>query len=264
MRPSFVTRALACVPIRIGSAAIGVIEVVNPASGAFDSETLEQLDSLASLAGTAIAQARRMAEIQAAEMRFAGLFEDSLDPILISDLNGTITDVNRQAAAVFGCPRGELIGRRITQLHHVSADSLSAGRYKPLLTGQPISYQTRITTREGPEIPVEVHAKLIERGGRIAVFDERRGQRRPRRNGSRVLRPQRPFARRQHLAERRRGVAPVVVRDPRPRVQRVGVVRPQRLDQPLRPRPVQPRRLRRLPQLPQRARQDSSGSPAIW
>jgi GAF domain-containing protein len=71
-RTGFVTRALACVPIRIGSQPIGVIEVVNPASGGFDHETLEQLDSLASLAGTAIAQARRVAEIQAAEMRFVG------------------------------------------------------------------------------------------------------------------------------------------------------------------------------------------------
>jgi PAS domain S-box-containing protein len=164
-RTGFVTRALACVPIRIGSQPIGVIEVVNPASGYFDPETLEQLDSLASLAGTAIAQARRVAEIQAAEMRFVGLFEDSLDPILISDLDGTITDVNRQAAAVFGFSRQELIGRRVTQLHRVGTDSLGAGRFQPLLSGQPIHYQTRIVTRAGGELPVEVHAKLIERGG---------------------------------------------------------------------------------------------------
>lgn len=164
-RTGFVTRALACVPIRIGNAAIGVIEVVNPASGAFDSETLEQLDSLASLAGTAIAQARRMADIQAAEMRFVGLFEDSLDPILITDLDGTITDANRQAAAFFGYTRDELAGRRITQLHRVRTSSLGAGRYQPLLTGAPISYQTRITTRAGAEVPVEVHGKLIEHGG---------------------------------------------------------------------------------------------------
>ena len=164
-RTGFVTRALACVPIRISNQPIGVIEVVNPASGVFDPETLEQLDSLASLAGTAIAQARRVAEIQAAELRFVGLFEDSLDPILISDLDGLITDVNRQAAAVFGGPRSELIGQRITQLHHVRTDSLGAGRYQPLLRGEAITYQTRITTRAGDELPVEVHAKLIDRGG---------------------------------------------------------------------------------------------------
>lgn len=164
-RTGFVTKALACVPIRIGNVPIGVIEAVNPASGAFDPETLEQLDSLASLAGTAIAQARRVAELQAAENRFVGLFEDSLDPILISDLDGRISDVNRQASAVFGFTRQELIGRRVTQLHRVRTDSLASGRYAPLLNGQPISYETRILTRAGLEVPVEVHAKLIERGG---------------------------------------------------------------------------------------------------
>ena len=161
----FGTRALACVPIRIGNQAIGVLEVVNPAGGRFDPETLDQLDSLASLAGTAIAQARRVAEIQAAEMRFVGLFEDSLDPVLISDLDGRITDANRQAAAVLGFSREELVGGRITQLHQVQPDSLTAGRYRPLLAGQPIRYETRIPTRGGAELPVEVHAKLIQRGG---------------------------------------------------------------------------------------------------
>lgn len=164
-RTGFVTKALACVPIRIGNRAIGVIEAVNPASGAFDPETLEQLDSLASLAGTAIAQARRVAELQAAENRFVGLFEDSVDPILISDLDGNISDVNRQASAFFGYARQELVGRRITHLHRVRTDSLKSGRYTPLLNGQPINYETRIMTRAGVEVPVEVHAKLIERGG---------------------------------------------------------------------------------------------------
>jgi two-component system, NtrC family, sensor histidine kinase KinB len=161
----FVTRALACVPVRIQDRAIGVIEVVNPASGSFDPDTLSLLDSLASLAGTAIVQAQRVAELQAAENRFAGLFEDSIDPILITNLEGVITDVNRRAVEFFGYPRNQVCGMRITQLHRVHTDNLTAGRYLPLLNGQPISYQTRITTQDGREIVVEVNAKLIERGG---------------------------------------------------------------------------------------------------
>ncbi|MFI4982332.1 MAG: GAF domain-containing protein, partial [Nevskiales bacterium] len=163
-RTGFVTRALACVPVRIQNRAIGVIEVVNPASGRFDPDTLHLLDSLASLAGTAIMQARRVDELRAAENRFAGLFEDSLDPILITDLEGLITDANRRAAEFFGFSRAELIGMRVTTLHRVRTTSLDAGRYAPLLRGAAISYQTHITTRAGKEVPVEVHAKLIERG----------------------------------------------------------------------------------------------------
>jgi len=166
----FVTRALACVPVRLDDRAIGVIEVVNPASGVFDPETLHLLDSLASLAGTAIVQARRVAEIQAAESRFVGLFEDSLDAILITNLDGEVTDANRSAVKFFGYPRAELLGLRVTQLHRVRTDSLAAGRFAPLLSGEPISYETRITSRAGDEVPVEVHAKLIQRGRQKFIY----------------------------------------------------------------------------------------------
>ena len=161
----FVTRALACVPIRIQNRAIGVIEVVNPASGEFDPDTLRLLDSLASLAGTAIVQAQRVAELQAAENRYVGLFEDSLDPIVVTNLAGVITDANRRACEFFGLTRPELLGMRVNTLHQVGTNSLDTGRYAPLLSGEPISYQTYITARDGKAVPVEVHAKLIERGG---------------------------------------------------------------------------------------------------
>jgi NtrC-family two-component system sensor histidine kinase KinB len=161
----FVTRATATVPVRIENRAIGVIQVLNPARGSFDPDTLDLLDSLASLAGTAIVQAQRVAELKAAENRFAALFEDSLDPIIVTDLEGTITDANRRAAEFYGYSRSELVSMRITHLHRVRTDSLASGRYTPLLTGAAISYQTRITTRAGQEVPVEVHAKLIDRGG---------------------------------------------------------------------------------------------------
>jgi NtrC-family two-component system sensor histidine kinase KinB len=160
----FVTQALACVPVRLNNRPIGVIEVLNPASGHFDPDTLNLLDSLASLAGTAIIQAQRVDELRAAENRFSGLFEDSLDPILITNLEGIITDANRRASQFFGFARAELIGMRVNTLHRVRTNSLDAGRYAPLLSGEAITYETHITTRAGKEVPVEVHAKLIERG----------------------------------------------------------------------------------------------------
>lgn len=169
-KSGFETRALACVPVRIGDRAIGVLEVVNPAGGVFDPETLHLLDSLASLAGTAIVQTQRVAEIQAAENRFVGLFEDSLDPILITNLDGVITDANHSAVGFFGYPRDNLMGLRVNSLHRVGTDSLASGRFTPLLSGEPISYETRITTREGAEVPVEVHAKLIQRGEEKFIY----------------------------------------------------------------------------------------------
>lgn len=161
----FLTRAVACVPVQIKNQVIGVIEVRNPINGLFDPETLNLLSSLASLAGTAIVHAQQVEELRAAESRFAGLFEDSIDPILITDLNGMITDANRKAVEFFGYEKAELIKLRVTTVHRMGTAWLGSDRFQHLRGGKEITYQTRITTKQGNEIPVEVHAKLIQRRG---------------------------------------------------------------------------------------------------
>ena len=159
------TRAIACAPIRLQNQVMGVIEVLNPLGGAFAAETLSLLDSLASLAGTAITHAQQVTELQAAENRFSSLFEHSIDPILITNLNGIITDANRTAVDFFGYGREELIGLRVTTVHRIGTAFLGSDRFQQLRGGEEINYQTRITTKSGTEIPVEVHAKVIRRHG---------------------------------------------------------------------------------------------------
>jgi PAS domain S-box-containing protein len=161
----FVTRAAACAPVQIQNQVIGVIEVLNPHGGVFEAEALNLLTSLSTLAGTAILHARWFAELQAAEQRFVGLFEDSIDPIVITDVSGKITDANRKACEFFGYPRAELVGQRVTTVHRTGTGWLGSDRFRDLQGGQEITYQTQITTRAGIEIPVEVHAKRIQRGG---------------------------------------------------------------------------------------------------
>ncbi|MGH2522792.1 MAG: GAF domain-containing protein, partial [Anaerolineales bacterium] len=161
----FFTRAVACTPIQLQDRVIGVIEVTNPVNEAFDPETLSLLASLATLAGTAIVHAQTFAESQAAEARFVGLFQDSIDPILITNLDGIITDANRKAESFFGYSREELIGLKVTRVHRTGTGFLGSERFRHLTGGKEITYQTRITTKTGSEVPVEVHAKLIQRGG---------------------------------------------------------------------------------------------------
>jgi NtrC-family two-component system sensor histidine kinase KinB len=158
------TRAIASVPIQIQARVIGVIEAINPLKGRFDSDAINLLTSLASLAGTAIVHAQWFAELQAAESRFAGLFEDSIDPLLITDLNGIITNANRKALEFFGYRRSELLGVRVTAVHHTGTAWLGSERFRELQSGEEITYEARITTKPGMVIPVEVHAKRIQRG----------------------------------------------------------------------------------------------------
>ena len=164
-KTGYVTRAIACVPIQLQDKVIGVIQVINPLAGTFGSETINLLTGLASLAGTAIVHAQWVADLQSAENRYAGLFEDSIDPILITDLNGVITDANHTAAVFFGYDRTELIGQRVTRIHRIVTAFLGSDRFQNLRGGGALTYQTRITTKAGNEIMVEVHAKLIQRRG---------------------------------------------------------------------------------------------------
>ncbi len=161
----FLTVASACVPIHLPDQVIGVIEVMNPPEGRFASDTLSLLESLASLAATAIVHAQQVEQLTAAESRFSGLFQDNIDPILITNLDGLVTDANRKAVEVFGYSREELIGLRVTTVHRMGTAFLGSDRFKHLRGGQEITYQTRITTKAGAEIPMEVHAKMIQRQG---------------------------------------------------------------------------------------------------
>ncbi len=168
-RTGFATRALACVPIQGMSQTLGVLEVINPGSGGFDSETLSLLESIASLAGTAILHAQLFADTQAAERRFAGLFEDSIDPILITDLSATVTDANRRATEFLGYAREDLIGMKVEAFHRIDSGGLGEEIFQDLAAGKALTFEASVTARDGRPLPVEVHAKRIERNGQEFV-----------------------------------------------------------------------------------------------
>lgn len=159
----FETRMLACVPIRVQSKTIGVLEAINPLSGNLVIEHLELLKGIADLAGTAIVHAQLFKETQAARQRYASLFEDSIDSILITDMEGKITDANIRAEAFLGKQRTALLGTSILDLHETSTDQLP-DPLNSIEAGQTFSYDSRLAHSGGRTLPVEVHVKRIDVG----------------------------------------------------------------------------------------------------
>ncbi|MEE8568330.1 MAG: GAF domain-containing protein [Anaerolineales bacterium] len=159
----FETRAIAGAPIRVKGRTIGVLEAVNPLRDEFMQEQIELLMGIAAQAGSAITHAQLFTEIQAAQLRYAGLFEDSVDPILITDLNGTITDANRRAETFLGYPRKELLGRSVLSLHRPDSGQLpdDLSQLKP---GQTVAYESQADHSKGHPLAIEVHAKRIDIG----------------------------------------------------------------------------------------------------
>jgi NtrC-family two-component system sensor histidine kinase KinB len=155
------TTSVACAPIRIQDKIIGALEAVNPAQGEFLPSQLDLLAGIAGLAGTAIAHAQLFAETKAARERYASLFEASIDPILITDINGIVTDTNQRALDVLGYPQDQLIGHSVLALHIPDPGGLPE-RLDQLKPNETISYDGRASRMGGEQVPVEVHLKRID------------------------------------------------------------------------------------------------------
>ncbi len=157
----FETQTIAAVPIRVQKRIIGVLEAINPRPGEFSALQVELLNGIAGLAGTAIAHAQLFSETQAARLRYAGLFEDSIDPILISDLDARITDANHRAESFLGSSSSELLGESVLNLHEPDTQRLPKNLGQ-LELGQTISYESEVTKFDGNQAAVELYVKRID------------------------------------------------------------------------------------------------------
>jgi PAS domain S-box-containing protein len=162
-RIGFKTRTIACAPIPGTGKILGVLEAINPADGEFTQEQMDLVVGIAGLAGTAISHAQLFSETQSARQRYASLFEDSIDPILISDLDGGILEANERAQAFLGYPPGEIMGVSISKIHAAEADR-PVPDLGQLRTGETLSYTGKAAHREGYTLPIEVHVKRIDIG----------------------------------------------------------------------------------------------------
>jgi two-component system, NtrC family, sensor histidine kinase KinB len=156
----FTTHAIACAPIRSQGETIGVLEALNPLEGVFDRDALPVLTRIGNLAGTAIRHAELFERLEAAHQRYRELFEDSIDPILMTDSEGKIQEANRQVELITGVNRDMLLGTSIDRLLAVE-DTVIGQYYEKLSSGETFSYETNLVTRSGREIPIQVYTRMV-------------------------------------------------------------------------------------------------------
>ncbi len=159
-RTGFSTQSIACVPIRAQGEVIGVIEAMNPLSGEFKQESLFLLSGIGSLAGTAISHAQLFERVEIAHQRFLELFEDSIDPILITDWDGKINEANRRAVLSTGFTKEDLQGMNIGHLHKIDWDKVGQ-KFDMLPSTGTLSYESALNTQEQEQIPIEVYVRRV-------------------------------------------------------------------------------------------------------
>lgn len=166
-KTSFHTRTLLAVPIKLEGHTIGVIEMLNPVAGAFDEDAQRLLRSVADLAAVAIHNARLYARTRHAERRYESLFNESSDPILVSDLEGKVLNLNQRAIEILKCPREQAIGADLCALTGIAHETCLAAIQQARENQRP-SLKIRLPSAEG-EHTLEVHMARIDYGGREAI-----------------------------------------------------------------------------------------------
>ena len=154
-------RALLVAPIQSQGKVMGVLEAINPISKVFDADALLVMTGIGGLAGTTIQNAQLFERLQAAHKRYRDLFEESIDPIVITDWEGNIIEANRQASLLSGYSREELHELSIDQLHEVNWNKIGM-EYELLQGDHMTSYESSLHKQDESHIPVEIHAHRVE------------------------------------------------------------------------------------------------------
>ncbi|MDO9301763.1 MAG: PAS domain-containing sensor histidine kinase, partial [Anaerolineales bacterium] len=113
------------------------------------------------LAGTTIQNAQFLERLQKAHQRYRELFEDSVDPILITDWEGKVLEANRQAVALSGYSNEMLRAMNIDQLHEVKWDKTGLN-FEALKHADGCYYESVLNQQNEGTMPIEVHAHRVD------------------------------------------------------------------------------------------------------
>ena len=154
-------RALLVAPIQAQGRVIGILEAINPIAKTFDPDALLVMSGIGGLAGAAIQNAQLFEKLQAAHQRYRELFEDSIDPMIITDWEGRIIEANRQAVLLSGYSPDQLHTLTIDQLHEVNWSKIGM-EFETLRENHTASYESSISTQDDTHVPIEVLARRVE------------------------------------------------------------------------------------------------------
>ncbi|MCB9422140.1 MAG: GAF domain-containing protein [Ardenticatenaceae bacterium] len=155
-RTGYITQAMICAPVQFKNEVLGTIQAINPVQGKFTQDDLALLINLANIASSAVAHAQQYARIQAAEARYTRLFQDSISPIVLTDLEGNIVEANRQASQFMGYDREVLRQMNIKQLH---PDNTEWPPFGSIQSDTLTVLTNKVVTKIRELIYVEVYAK---------------------------------------------------------------------------------------------------------
>jgi PAS domain S-box-containing protein len=157
-------RSFGAIPIRTGEELAGALMCFFESPAATLPLDESALDSVARIAGIALANFRLRERLVSSEERYRTLFEESPDALLVTALDGTILDVNEAAIRLYRVNRGEVLGRYFGQF--VTAGEREMARRRQIVWAQGRgTFNDRGRRPDATEFPIEVEVRVVELGG---------------------------------------------------------------------------------------------------
>src|SRR4026208_1406399 len=154
-------RSVVVAPIQAQGRVIGILEAINPVARSFDPDALLVMTGIGGLAGTTIQNAQLFERLQGAHQRYRELFDDSIDPMFITDWEGHIIEANRQAVLLSGYTDETLRTLTIDQVHEVNWNKTGM-EFETLRENHTCSYESSLHMQDDSHSPVEVYARRVE------------------------------------------------------------------------------------------------------
>lgn len=106
----FETRSIVCVPLVLNQEVIGALQLLNKVEGSFTEDDVQRASSIATAVAIAVSNARLFAESASRQQLLEATLEHNDNPIFITDREGRLLLLNRQARQQFGLSE-EIVGR---------------------------------------------------------------------------------------------------------------------------------------------------------
>lgn len=148
-------------PLEKNDVVHGVMVLIHESLNYFDAGLLEMLEAISNMSTAAVGNAVELSSTRASQARYKWLFNDTIVPIILTDLNGQIVDANRKACEFFGYAHDKMIQLHITTIHRMGTGPIGANRFASLKEGNEVLFRTTAWNQGSHEIPVMARARRL-------------------------------------------------------------------------------------------------------
>ncbi len=167
--------SVALIPLRSGDEVIGLLQMNDRKPNQFSLDRIKFFEGIGSSVGIALARRQMEEALKKGEEKYRGIFENAVEGIFQTTLEGQFINVNPAMARIYGYASPEELKMAITdtakQLFINPEDRI---RYRKLLEDQGIltAFEALMKKKDGEKIWVSINAYTVkDPGGKILCFE---------------------------------------------------------------------------------------------